>query len=44
MLRLRSFQIPRYEPNYSQNFGMTKYVAVYAAKKYSMIRGHLGVL
>ncbi len=39
MFSLCSFRLPECEPSYIQNFGLTKYFAVYAAKKYGMILG-----
>ncbi len=44
MFSLCSFRQPEYVPGYSQNFGRTKYFAVYAAKTYSIILELLGML
>ncbi len=41
---LPSFRSSEFEPDYSQNFGNTKYVAVYAAKTDSITIGLLGML
>ncbi len=41
---MNSFRSSEYEPIYSQNFGSTKYVAVYAAKTYSNTLCLLGLL
>ncbi len=37
------FRLPKYEPNHTGNCGMTKYVAVCNAKKYSMVHNFLGM-
>ncbi len=43
-ISLPSFRSSEYEPDYNQKFGSTKYVAVYAAKTYSITLGLLGML
>ncbi len=44
IVTLCSFRPSEYEPDYSQNFGRTKYFAVYDAKTYYITLTLLGVL